>query len=342
MRRADGSEDGWPEDWRDHVVPVDPDRDYRFPRCWELATGAEVTEFVWYLNRDRDPPRAVLVRGGTLERAETLERVEVRVWRLTGAVGTERYTDAELVEALDGAESQRAAGRSLGVCGVTNYQPRADRSPTVRKALERLRARREGAEREAAEAREARQTARQTERERRRARLADAREARWAREDAAREAREAAAAARVAEVLAALRRAASLTEAAEFLGCDRAAIAYWAERSAEVRAALPGDGRTRQRTEADAAASRRRRKYSDAELVRALESGGGEHETGGGVPELPCPVGSGSRAAGPRSKGGAGPLPSGGGGGAAGGDSGGAAEGWRADRGGGGVPGSDR
>ena len=111
MRRADGFEDGWPEDWREDVVPVDPDRDPRFPRCWDLATGAEVTESVWYLNRDRDPPRAVLVGNGG-ERGIRL--AAVRVSSARGGMGRELSAAAvaECAAALRASASRAAAAKA--------------------------------------------------------------------------------------------------------------------------------------------------------------------------------------------------------------------------------------
>ena len=45
----------------------------RIPRCYRLDTGEEITRHVWYLNKDRTPPRAVIETG------HGMERVEVRI-----------------------------------------------------------------------------------------------------------------------------------------------------------------------------------------------------------------------------------------------------------------------
>ena len=45
----------------------------RVPRCYRLDTGEEISRQVWYLNRDRTPPRAVIETG------RGLERVDVRI-----------------------------------------------------------------------------------------------------------------------------------------------------------------------------------------------------------------------------------------------------------------------
>ena len=48
-------------------------RDPRFPRCWRVSDGREVTDDVWYLNRSREPhPRAVIVNGRGVEVAAVL------------------------------------------------------------------------------------------------------------------------------------------------------------------------------------------------------------------------------------------------------------------------------
>ena len=210
----------------------------RFPRCWDLATGKEVTAFVWYLNREREPhPRAVLVEAAGVRVAEVVLPAREGEYPIRDLLATpELYSEAEVIEALRATDRKEDAAERLG-CHAKLIPERAADSPAIRAAWE--------------------------DQWRRRAE-------RWARgqgiRPGSREKRYS-----EAELLQVLARAESLKEAARLLGVQPATLRRWAADNEEVREATDAAAKRGQRK----AAENPVRRWTSVGMAKALRAAGG-------------------------------------------------------------------